>query len=281
MTVTTLREYRDSRELLTNLTLREVRGKYKRTVLGHGWSLLSPIASLAIFSLVFGYLLEISPPVGDPSGMDLFVLWLAAGLLPWTFFAGAMQAGMGALAANSGLVTKVYFPREVLVTSVVLSFLATFGIEMTVLFVALLFAGASPLPWLPLVIVLVVLLALFALGLSLLLSVANTLFRDTSYLMAIVLQFWFYLTPVIYPDRVVDEAVGADGLELLGFGVPVERLYGLNPMVRFLSCFRALLYDNRMPHLVDWAGVLLSTALVLVIGVAVFRRFAPRLAEEI
>jgi ABC-type polysaccharide/polyol phosphate export permease len=279
--VTSLREYRDSRELLTNLTLREVRGKYKRTVLGHGWSLLSPIASLAIFSLVFGLLLRVDPPDGDPSGLDLFVLWLAAGLLPWTFFAGALQSGMGSLAANAGLVTKVYFPREVLVTSVVLSFVATFGIEMTVLVVALLLAGANPLPWLPLVVVLVGLLALFALGLSLLLSVANTLFRDTSYLMTIVLQFWFYLTPVIYPERLVDQAIGAGGLEIVGVDVPVDTLYGLNPMVRFLSCFRALLYDNRMPSLVDWAGVLLPTASVLVVGIVVFRRFAPRLAEEL
>lgn len=279
--VTTLREYRDSRELLTNLTLREVRGKYKRTVLGHGWSLLSPIASLAIFSLVFGLLLRVNPPVGDPSGLDLFVLWLAGGLLPWAFFAGALQAGMGSLVANAGLVTKVYFPREVLVTSVVLSFVATFGIEMAVLVVALLIAGGNPLPWLPLVVALVALLALFALGLSLLLSVANTLFRDTSYLMAIVLQFWFYLTPVIYPERLVDEAVGVDGLEVLGVDVPVDRLYGLNPMVRFVSCFRALLYDNRMPRLVDWVGVLLSTSVVLIVGVVVFRRFAPRLAEEL
>jgi lipopolysaccharide transport system permease protein len=279
--VTTLKEYRHSRELLVNLTLREVRGKYKRTVLGHGWSLLSPIASLAIFSLVFGLLLRVDPPVGDPSGLDLFVLWLAAGLLPWTFFAGALQAGMGSLAANAGLVTKVYFPREVLVTSVVLSFVVTLGIEMAVLVVVLLVAGANPLPWLPLVVVLVALLALFALGLSLLLSVANTLFRDTSYLMTIVLQFWFYLTPVIYPQRLVEQAVGAGGLEFLGVDVPVETLYGLNPMVRFLSCFRSLLYDNRMPSLVDWAAVLLSTAVALAVGVAVFRRFAPRLAEEL
>lgn len=279
--MTSLKEYLDARELLTNLTLREVRGKYKRTVLGHGWSLLSPIASLAIFSLVFGLLLRVDPPVGDPSGLDLFVLWLAVGLLPWTFFAGALQAGMGSLAANAGLVTKVYFPREVLVTSVVLSFVATFGIEMSVLVLALLAAGANPLPWLPLVIVLIALLALFALGLSLLLSVANTLFRDTSYLMTIVLQFWFYLTPVIYPERLVEQAVGAGGLEILGVGVPVDTLYGLNPMVRFLSCFRSLLYDNRMPSLGDWTAVLLSTGVVLVVGVVVFRRFAPRLAEEL
>lgn len=279
--MTTLREYRDSRELLTNLTLREVRGKYKRTALGHGWSLLSPIASLAIFSLVFGVLLKVSPPQGDPSGLDLFVLWLAAGLLPWTFFSGALLAGMASLAANAGLITKVYFPREILVSSVVLSFTVTFSVEMVVLVVALLVAGASPLPFLPLVVVAMALLTLFALGLALVLSIANTFFRDTSYLMALVLQFWFYLTPVIYPSRLVDEAVGADGVSVAGLDVPVEELYGLNPMVRFLGVFRALLYDNRLPSWQDWAGAVAATAAALGIGVLVFRRFSPRLAEEL
>lgn len=279
--VTTLQEYRNSRELLSNLTLREVRGKYKRTALGHGWSLLSPIASLAIFSLVFGVLLRVSPPEGDPSGLDVFVLWLAAGLLPWAFFSGALQAGMGSLVANAGLITKVYFPREILVSSVVLSFTVTFSIEMAVLVVALLLAGGAPLLYVPLTLLVMVLLTLFALGLSLLLAIANTFFRDTSYLMALVLQFWFYLTPVIYPARLVEQAVGPDGLVIRGVEVPVDHIYGLNPMVRFLSAFRALLYDNRLPSWPDWIGIAASTAVALAAGAFVFRRFSPRLAEEL
>jgi ABC-type polysaccharide/polyol phosphate export permease len=274
-------ELHQSRELLLNLTLREVRGKYKRTALGHGWSLLSPVASLAIFSLVFGLLLRVAPPPGDPSGLDVFVLWLAAGLLPWAFFSQALLAGMGSLASNSGLVTKVYFPREVLVASAVLSFVVSFAIEIAVLVAALLLFGGEPLLWLVPVVVLMVLLALFALGLALFLSIANTFFRDTTYLMAIVLQFWFYLTPVIYPARLVDDAVGPEGLRVGGIGIPVDHIYNLNPMTRFVSAFRTLLYDNRMPSVQDWVGVLLSTAAALLLGVLVFRRFSSRLAEEL
>lgn len=282
VSMTILRELRGSRELLVNLTMREVRGKYKRTVLGHGWSLLNPIASLLIFSVVFGVLLRASPPPGDPSGLDVFALWLAAGLLPWTFFSQAMSGGMQALLVNAGLVKKVFFPRELLVGSIVFSFVVTFAIELTVLTVLLLVAGGQPLPWLPLVLVAILMLTLFALGLALLLSISIVYFRDTGYLVAILLQFWFYLSPIVYPATLVDDAVAArGGLRVGGWDVPVDHLYNLNPMVRFVSLFRSLLYDNRMPSWQDWGGALLATVLALVIGVLAFRRFSGRVAEEL
>jgi ABC-2 type transport system permease protein len=278
--VTALRELRDSRELLVNLTLREVRGKYKRTALGQGWSLLNPLATLAIFSLVFGVLLQTRVPAGDPSGLDAFALFLACGLLPWTFFSGALSGGMSALVLNAGLVKKVYFPREVLVTSTVLSFVVTFLTELGVLTVLLLVFGGQPLLYLPLVALAVVLLTGFALGLALLLAIANVYFRDTSYLVALLLQFWFYLTPVVYPPSLVDDAVARrGGFDVLG--VPAGTLYRLNPMERFVTLFRTLLYDDRLPSWQDWAGTLVATALALVVGALVFRRFSPRLVEEL
>lgn len=282
MQVSTLAELRDARELLRNLTLREVRGKYKRTALGQGWSLLNPLASMAIFTLVFGVLLKANPPVGDPSGLDVFALWLAAGLLPWAFFSGAVTTGMQALLTNANLLKKVYFPREVLVTASVLSFVVSFATELAVLTGALLLFGGQPLPWLPLVAVAVALLTAFALGLALALAIANTYFRDTSYLMAIVFQFWFYLTPIVYPVTLVDQTVAArGGLSLFGWDLPASQLYALNPMNRFVDVFRTLLYDNRLPSWQDWSGVTLSAAVSLLVGVAVFRRFAGRLVEEL
>jgi len=280
--VTALRELRGSRELLVNLTLREVRGKYKRTALGQGWSLLNPLASIAIFSLVFGILLKADPPQGDPSGIDIFGLWLAAGLLPWTFFSGALVAGMSTLVVNANLVQKVYFPRELLVGSAVFSFVVTFLVELGVLTLLLLVFGAQPLLWLPLTAVVVILLAAFTLGMALLLAIGNVYFRDTSYLVALVLQFWFYLTPVVYPSTLVDRVVAdRGGVFVGGLDLPVSTLYGLNPMERFVSVFRTLLYDNRLPTWQDWTGCVLSAALALVVGWLVFRRFGKRLAEEL
>ena len=271
-----------SRELLVNLTMREVRGKYKRTAVGQGWSLLNPLVSLAIFSLVFGLLLRADPPPGSPSGLDVFALWLAAGLLPWTFFSTAVQAGMSSLILNANLVKKVYFPRELLVASSVLALVVTFGVELAALTVILLLVGANPLPWLPLALVAVALLTVFALGLGLALSVINVYFRDTTYLMALVLQFWFYLTPIVYPIRLVEDAVAQrGGIELLGSSVSLTSLYQLNPMQRFADVFRALFYDNRMPDWEDWAGCVLAAVLALVVGTVVFRRFSGRIVEEL
>lgn len=280
--VSTLTELRDSRELLVNLTMREVRGKYKRTALGQGWSLLNPLVNLAIFSLVFGLLLRAQNPVGDPSGLDSFALWLAAALLPWAFFSQAMLGGMGALIVNANLVKKVYFPRELLVGSAVLSFVVTFAVELLALVALLLLAGANPLPWIPLVVVAVALLTAFTLGLSLVLAIGNVYFRDTSYLMALVLQFWFYLTPIVYPSTLVDDVVAQrGGLAVAGVELPVSTLYALNPMQRFSDVFRALLYDNRLPDWQDWVGSAVSAGLALGVGAAVFRRFSRRLVEEL
>src|SRR3954451_15687852 len=114
-------ELRGSGDLLVNLTQRELRSKYKRSVLGWGWSLLNPLASMVIFTVVFAVLLKQKPDVGNPSGLKLFPLFLLCGLLPWNFLANSMNGGMSTLVGNANLVKKVYFPREVLVAANVAS----------------------------------------------------------------------------------------------------------------------------------------------------------------
>jgi ABC-type polysaccharide/polyol phosphate export permease len=280
----TASELRGFRELLVNLTLREVRGKYKRTVLGQGWSLLNPVAAMLIFTAVFGLLLRIKVPAGSPSGVDIFALWLVCGLLPWNFLTSAMTGGMGALVGNANLIKKVYFPREVLVAATVLSWDVSFLFELGVLAAALMIFGAFVLPWLPVAAVFVVLLTAFALGLGLALSVANVYFRDTTHFMNILLQIWFYATPVVYPMSYVTEAarkLDQKGFRPFGHHFPLEFIYRLNPMERFVNCFRATLYDNRWPALADSLYAATAAAASLLIGYAVFRRYEGRLAEEL
>lgn len=281
-----LSELGGSRELLVNLTQREVRGKYKRTALGQGWSLLNPIATLLIYTAVFGFLLKAQPRPGEPSGLHVFVLWLAAGLLPWTFMTNAMTGGMHSLLSNSNLIKKVYFPREVLVVSTVLSWDVSFLIEMGVLAVLVLAFGAMVLPWLPLVLVVMALLTVFALGLGLMLSVANVYFRDTTHFVGLGIQFWFYLTPIVYPISLVAGQVdsrwgNAGGPAVLGWHIPVMTLYRLNPMERFVACFRALIWDNTFPYWLDFLYITVVAAMSLTLGLLVFRRFEGRLAEEL
>jgi ABC-type polysaccharide/polyol phosphate export permease len=282
--VSALTQFRDSRELLINLTLREVRGKYKRTALGQLWSLINPIAMMAIFSLVFGQLLKIKVGPGDPSGLHVFALWLVCALLPWNFMNNAVSGGMGSLVGNANLIKKVYFPRNVLVEATVLSWDFTLSFELTVLTVALLVFGGAPLVWLPLVVVFVGLLTIFALGLGLALSVANVYFRDTQHFVGIIMQLWFYATPIVYPFSYVQQkaaTLNTDGKTIFGHPIPLEFVYRLNPMERFTTVFRNLMYDNRFPALGDSLYCVGAAAVSLTLGYLAFTRFAARVAEEL
>jgi ABC-type polysaccharide/polyol phosphate export permease len=272
-------DFRESRGLLVNLTLREVRGKYKRTLLGQGWSLLNPIATLLIYTMVFGFVLRVPVPVGEASGLQVFALFLACGLLPWTFFNNSVSSGMGSLIANANLLRKVFFWRPTLVIATVLSWVVTFGIELGVLVVALLVFGAMPLPWLPVLVLAVVLLTMFALGIALLLSVANVYFRDTQHFISLGMQLWFYATPIVYPYSLIQEQ--AARMRADGNMFPLETLYRLNPLERFVSVFRALLYDNVFPYWGDLLFCLVAAVGSLAIGMAVFNRSQHRLVEEL
>jgi lipopolysaccharide transport system permease protein len=271
--MTSVLDLRRHRELFANLTLRELRGKYKRSALGWGWSMLNPLAQMAIFSLVFGYVLRIEPPVGDPSGLHVFAFFLLCGLLPWTFLANGLTAGMGSLLANSNLVKKVWFPRQILVASTVASFGVSFLIEMGVLAVALLIAGNMVVPWIVPVFLVLVVQTAFVLGLALALSVWSVYFRDLEYLVGIALQFWFYATPIVYPISLVEDQLGSDST--------LFTIYGMNPMTRFAEVYRDLLYSMRGPTLGAMAYLVGCAVVSLVVGWIAFDRLEGRLAEEL
>jgi ABC-2 type transport system permease protein len=270
--MSTLREIASSRELFVNLTLRELRGKYKRSVLGWAWSLLNPLSSMLIYTLIFSVIFKQKIAPGDPSGLEVFPLFLLCALLPWNYLANSLGSGMESLVANANLVKKVYFPREVVVAAIVASWLVSFFMELAVLSAALLIAGNMVLPWLPMVLVTVTLESGFVLGMALLLAICNVYFRDVRHLVGIALQIWFYLTPIIYPITLVPEKKN---------GWPLRTLFLLNPMARFARIFRNLLYDLRWPSFGDMAYVAAVAAAAMLIGMWAFRKLEPRLAEEL
>ena len=255
-----------SRELLQNLTNREVRGKYRRTALGQLWSLANPIAAILIYTFIFSFIFRLPAQVGDPSGLNNYALWLVCGLLPWLFFNRVLTLGTDALVSNAGLIQKVYFPRIVLPLSLANATFFTWILEMAVLAIALSLLGSFVLPWVPLVAVFMVVFALFSVGLAMVFSIINVYFRDLAYLLTIVLQFWFYLTPILYPVELV--ATQSDQLGgLLGTPITLLDVYSLNPVQGFVEIFRNLLYDNRMPELatvlvaLGWATIALAAGL--------------------
>jgi ABC-type polysaccharide/polyol phosphate export permease len=269
--VSALADLRASRDLLVNLTQREIKGKYKRTALGQVWSLLNPVAVMAMYAVVFAFVLRVRPEAGDPSGLDVFALWLACALLPWMFFNNVVTSGMGSIVGNANLIQKVYFPRETLVLSNSFSWLFTFAIEMAVLVLATLLFGGEPLLLVPVTIILMALLAAFATGIALLLAIANVYFRDTQHFVGILMQLWFYATPIVYPVSLVTESASPT----------VAALYRLNPMERFSEAFRNTIYDGRLPSLATTTYIVVVSLLTLVVGYVVFRRREGRLAEEL
>jgi ABC-type polysaccharide/polyol phosphate export permease len=267
-----VRELFATRELLYNLTMREVKGKYRRTVLGQLWSLINPLATMLVYTVVFSVIFQARPREGDPSGLDIYPLWLMCALLPWTYFTRVVNGGLSALVSNATLIKKVYFPRMHLPLSIAASTAFTWLLEMGVLAVALLIFGSWLLPFIPLTLVFMFLLALFSVGMAMMLSILNVHFRDTQHFVTIVLQMWMYLTPIIYPITLVENVARNNGDWILF-------VYRLNPMERFVEVFRNLLYDNRLPDLNDALFCVSAAGIVFALGYWAFSHHEKRLAE--
>jgi len=286
--MTVVAEVAGSRELLGNLIQRELRGKYKRSTLGWAWSMINPLALALMYTLVFSVVFKAKLPE-TANGLNSYPLFLLVALLPFNFLSNGITGSMGALVANSNLVKKVYFPREVLIIAQVLSWDVSLFIEFGVLSVALLVVGNMVLPWLPLVVVLVAFQTLFVIGVGLAVSALNVYFRDVQHFVAIFLQLWFYASPVIYEyttqvhDRVL-RIVPA------GQEVPPQHwwnhewmlwVYKSNPMVGFSNSYHAFLYNLQFPVWTDLVWPAAASVLMLFIGIRVFRKLEPRLAEEL
>lgn len=268
-----------ARELVLNLIRRELKGNYRGTAFGQLWSLVNPLTVMAVYTVVFSLILRVQPAPGDPSGLKVYALWLLCGLLPWTFFTGVVNGGMRTLIGNGDLIQKVAFPRSALIVSNSISLFVTWCIEMSVLVAALLIAGADVLIWLPFVLLLMASFWLFATGLAMMLSIANVHFRDTEHFVGVLLQVWFYLTPILYPISFV-EAKSQQYGPIVG-SVSILDVYELNPMAQFATAFRSLLYDNRFPEIGNVLVCFLLSLIVAVAGLFIFKRYEKGLAEAL
>lgn len=268
--MSTIAEYVEARELAKALTLREIRGQFKGSVLGWVWSMLNPLTTVLVFSLFFA-ILGVGAPVGDPSGLQLYAFYMITGLVPWNFFSVSITGSAGAVVNQGSLISKVYFPRGIVVISKIGAVGFTALLEMSVALVALLIVGNMVLPWLPIVLLLLVIQSMLALGIGMILSVANVYFRDVQYFVGILLQVAFYSAPIAYPISLVDEKLGDTGMFL----------YRLNPLVDLVEAYHHVLYDLRWPSF-GWTAYVAGWAVVsLLVGWRVFSRFEARLAEEL
>jgi ABC-type polysaccharide/polyol phosphate export permease len=263
----TLRSAAAHRNLLYLLSLKELRTRYKKSILGWAWSLLNPLTQMGIFSVIFLYIFKATPPIGEPGGLRNFPLYFLAGMLPFNFFSISVGTAIGAVQGGAGLIKKVQFPHEHLVFAVVIAQFVTLLIELLVLTVAMLLAGNMVLPWLPVLMMLLVLLAVFTTGVALALGAANVFYHDVNYLWGILSQILFYATPVIWNPATV--------------GVPwLTRIANYNPTGSFIIAAHNLMYDLRLPGITRWLYLIFIAFGTFAIGAWIFNKLSPSFAEE-
>ena len=256
-----LKELADYRELLYFLVWREIKVRYKQTLIGAGWAILQPVATMAVFSLFFGRLAKI------PSGGLPYPLFFYLALLPWTYFAGALTGATNSVVENQRVITKVYFPRVLLPLSSVISGLVDFAIAFVLLIGMAVYYRVTPGPWLALLPVFLLLAVLTAFGAGLWLAGLNALYRDVRYVVPFLVQFWLFASPVAYPSSLVPARWRA--------------LYGLNPMAGVIDGFRWAVTGENPPS----AGLLAVSAAAVVVmlaaGLWFFRRMEATVADVV
>lgn len=260
-----LRELWRYRELVGFLTWRDVKIRYKQTVLGAAWAVLQPAMMMVVFTIFFGRLANVS------SGTLPYPLFVYAGLLPWFFFSSAITSAGNSVVGSERLITKIYFPRLAIPFAAVGAAVVDFLIACSVLLAMMLWYGIVPGPGVLLVPLLVIVLALAGLGMGTLLAALNVAYRDFRYVIPFLVQLWMFATPTVYM-QLSDEQGGASSR--------LNYLLSLNPLVGVIAAFRAATLGGTIP----WAQLAISTAAVgaiFVLGCLYFRRVEDSFADII
>ena len=256
-----LKELWHYRELLYFLSWRDIKVRYKQTVLGAAWAIIQPFFTMVVFSLFFGKLAKV-PSDGVP-----YPLFAFAALVPWTFFANGLTHSSNSLVESATLLKKVYFPRLVIPISSVMSAAVDFVFAFIMLLAMMLMYGVLPtanVMWLPLLLVLAFVTAL---GVGFWLSAINVQYRDVRHTIPFLTQFWLFATPIAYPSSLLSE--------------PWRTVYGINPMVGVVEGFRwALLNTDTAPGPMILVSSL-TAVMVLVGGAFYFRRMEKSFADVV
>jgi ABC-type polysaccharide/polyol phosphate export permease len=258
------------RGLIGNLAQRELKSRYKRSILGWAWSLINPAATLGIYAVVFGTIMRVQPPVAGNGHLQSFALYLFCALIMWNFFNAVVVGSMGALLGAGPLLKKVYFPPECPAVANVLTVLIQTAIEAGILVFILVLVGN--LSWTVMLFpYLLLLLAAFSLGIGLVLSLLNVYLRDINYLVGIAMNLLFYGTPIVYPYTLVQD------------NAPewIQVLVRLNPLTQFVGASRDIFYGMEMPSLTRIAGLTAVSGLTFLAGWSIFTTKSKDVSEEL
>ncbi|HLJ15262.1 MAG TPA: ABC transporter permease [Bryobacteraceae bacterium] len=249
------------RDLVYFFVWRDIKVRYKQTVIGASWAILQPVLTMLVFSLFFGRLAKI------PSGGLPYPIFYYSALLPWMYFATAMQAATNIVVENQRVITKIYFPRVVLPISAVMAGLVDFTISFAVFLGLMAYYRIVPgraVIWLPCFLLLAVLTAL---GVGLWLSALNAIYRDVRYVVPFLVQFWMFASPVAYPTSLVP--------------AKWRWLYGLNPMAGVIEGFRWALTGHGEPPGILLAASSAAVILLVVSGLAYYHAMEGTIADVV
>lgn len=256
----TLSEIYKYRQMIISLVRKDLRGRYKGSVLGFLWTFINPLLQLCIYTIVFSTIMR--------AGIDKFYIFLFVALVPWIFFSSCLTGGSTVVIGNQDLVKKIYFPRIVLplsyVTSCFVNMLLSFVVVFAVLIVTDYGINFAAILYLPLIMLVEYILAL---GIALISSACTVYLRDLEHILGIVSMGWMYLTPIVYSPEMVPE-------QFLVF-------FNLNPMTPIIQAYRDILYYKQAPHLETLVQAAVLGIVVVIIGSYLFNKLQKGFIEEL
>lgn len=248
-------------ELLSELTKREIKQRYKQSVLGYAWVILNPFFQMLVMAFVFSYIMRI-PPLGVP-----YSIFLYAGLLPWTLFTNSISSATNSLVGNAGLLTKIYFPREIFVASTIIAKVVDFLLSSTI-FIAFMIFFHINVTWnvfwfIPIFLIQM----LFTYSLSLFFAAANLFYRDIQYIINLILLVWMYLTPVIYPTEL--------------FPAQYRWIFQLNPMAVIINAYRQVILGAGPPNFTSLSIALILSLILYLVSIKIFKKLEGVFADVV
>lgn len=260
--------------LVINFAQREMRARYKRSLLGWLWSLLNPVSTVLIYSLVFGVFLRTKPPATSNGDAEIFAVYLFTGLVVWNLFAGVINGSMDWLTGVMDLRKKAYFPTETAILGGAIAAIVQTVFEIVVLLVIML--ALTNINWTFLLLPFILLgVASFALGIGCFVAILNARYRDVRYLTGIVLSLQFFLVPIVYPIGLLDNP------DVDTYGLPAREIVRWNPVSEFVQAAHDVVYFLEMPSIERILVMIAAATISPALGLTYFRRRSMEISEEL
>lgn len=257
-----LHELYNYRQMIIGFVKRDLKGRYKASVLGFLWTFINPLLQLLVYTLVFSTIMR--------SDKEQYYLFLFVALIPWIFFATSISGGSGCIVSQASMVTKIYFPREVLPISYVTSAFVNMLLTYVVVFAVVIISGRGLNPLALLYLPLIMIIEYFlALGITMITSALTVYFRDLEYILSIVTMAWQFMTPIMYDVTILD-------------GHPnLQKVFYINPMTSVIVAYRDIMYEGRPPKLMTLTTAAGMGVVFTFLGFLIFGRLKRRFAEEL